>query len=76
MTLRPAEFIRRFLLHVLPKAFHRIRHYGLLAGAAEAETIATVRELLSVASPEPDDGAKWVTTSPRSLATALAVAGA
>jgi hypothetical protein len=53
MTLRPAEFIRRFLLHVLPKGFHRIRHYGLLAGA-KAETVATVRELLSVTSPEPD----------------------
>jgi hypothetical protein len=31
MTLEPGEFIRRFLLHVLPKGFHRIRHYGLLA---------------------------------------------
>jgi hypothetical protein len=55
MTLHPDEFIRRFLLHVLPKGFHRIRHYGLLAGAAKAETIATVRELLSVTSPEPDN---------------------
>ena len=34
MTLRPAEFIRRFLLHVLPKGFHRIRHYGLFASAS------------------------------------------
>jgi hypothetical protein len=33
MTLSPDEFIRRFLLHVLPKGFHRIRHYGLLASA-------------------------------------------
>ncbi|WP_192257093.1 transposase, partial [Mesorhizobium silamurunense] len=33
MTLEPAEFMRRFLLHVLPKGFHRIRHYGLLASA-------------------------------------------
>jgi hypothetical protein len=33
MTLAPDEFIRRFLLHVLPKGFHRIRHYGLLASA-------------------------------------------
>jgi hypothetical protein len=33
MTLDPGEFIRRFLLHVLPKGFHRIRHYGLLASA-------------------------------------------
>ena len=37
MTLDAAEFIRRFLLHVLPKGFHRIRHYGLLAGGAKAE---------------------------------------
>ena len=36
MTLGPGEFIRRFLLHVLPKGFHRIRHYGLLAGTAKA----------------------------------------
>ena len=35
MTLDVAEFIRRFLLHVLPKGFHRIRHYGLLAGTAK-----------------------------------------
>jgi len=54
MTLRPAEFIRRFLGHVLPKGFHRIRHYGLLAAATKAETIATVRDLLSVTSSEPD----------------------
>jgi len=54
MTLRPAEFIRRFLVHVLPKGFHRIRHYGLLAAATKAETIATVRDLLSVTSSEPD----------------------
>ena len=33
MTLAPGEFIRRFLLHVLPKGFHRIRHYGLLVSA-------------------------------------------
>jgi putative transposase len=55
MTLHTAEFIRRFLLHVLPKGFHRIRDYGLLMGSTKAETIATVRELLSVTSPEPDD---------------------
>ena len=54
MTLRPAEFIRRFLLHVLPKGFHRIRHYGLLAAATKAETITTVRDLLSITSSEPD----------------------
>ena len=40
MTLVPGEFIRRFLLHVLPKGFHRIRHYGLLASAARKANIA------------------------------------
>src|SRR5688500_17531353 len=51
MTLVPGEFIRRFLLHVLPKGFHRIRHYGLLASAARQANIARARELL--AAPEP-----------------------
>jgi hypothetical protein len=51
MTLVPGEFIRRFLLHVLPKGFHRIRHYGLLASAARKANIARARELL--ATPEP-----------------------
>ena len=51
MTLVPGEFIRRFLLHVLPKGFHRIRHYGLLASAARKANIAHARELL--AAPEP-----------------------
>jgi hypothetical protein len=43
MTLDVDEFIRRFLIHVLPKGFHRIRHYGLFAGCNRAETIANVR---------------------------------
>src|SRR5499427_5258209 len=51
MTLHPHEFIRRFLLHVLPKGFHRIRHYGLFANANRAESIATARALLGVAPP-------------------------
>jgi len=50
MTLAPAEFIRRFLLHVLPKGFHRIRHYGLLANATKATTIARARELIAAAN--------------------------
>jgi hypothetical protein len=49
MTLQAGEFIRRFLLHVLPKGFHRIRHYGLLAGTAKAETIAKARDMLAAA---------------------------
>jgi hypothetical protein len=54
MRLHPQEFIRRFLLHVLPKGFHRIRHYGLLASANRAESIATARALLGVAPPAAD----------------------
>src|SRR5262249_45241474 len=46
MTLAPGEFIRRFLIHVLPQGFHRIRHYGLFASGAKAECIAAARELL------------------------------
>jgi hypothetical protein len=47
MTLAPDEFIRRFLLHVLPKGFHRIRHYGLLASAGCKANIARARELIA-----------------------------
>jgi hypothetical protein len=52
MTLDIGEFIRRFLLHVLPKGFHRIRHYGLLATGQRAENIERARELLGVPVPE------------------------
>ena len=48
MTLDTAEFIRRFLMHVLPKGFHRIRHYGLLANGQRAANVAKARELLAV----------------------------
>ena len=52
MTVTAAEFLRRFLLHVLPKGFHRIRHYGLLAsGRAKADTLARARELIAAAPP-------------------------
>jgi len=46
MTLGADEFMRRFLLHVLPGGFHRIRHYGLLANASRKANLARVRELL------------------------------
>ena len=46
MTLTHTEFIRRFLLHVLPSGFHRIRHYGLLGNGRRKTDLATVRELL------------------------------
>jgi len=49
MTLATDEFIRRFLVHVLPKGLHRIRHYGLFAKSACADNIARARELLTVA---------------------------
>ena len=49
MTLDAAEFIRRFLLHVLPSGFHRIRHYGLFAGAVRAHNIERVRQWLAAA---------------------------
>ena len=48
MTLSTHEFIRRFLIHVLPKGLHRIRHYGLFANANRAANIARARELLAV----------------------------
>jgi len=53
MTLKPHEFIRRLLLHVLPKGLHRIRHYGLFASGTKAENLAKLRELLGVPGPEP-----------------------
>lgn len=51
MTLATGEFIRRFLSHVLPKGFHRIRHYGLLANGGRADNVAKARELLAVPPP-------------------------
>jgi hypothetical protein len=48
MTLATDEFVRRFLLHVLPNGFHRIRHYGLFANGGRAENLARARELLGV----------------------------
>ena len=60
MTLATSEFIRRFLIHVLPKGLHRIRHYGLFANGGRAGNLAKVRQLLAVAVPEADA----VTTDP------------
>jgi hypothetical protein len=48
MTLSTDEFMRRFLLHVLPSGFHRIRHYGLIANGGRRENLARARELLNV----------------------------
>ena len=68
MTIAAEEFMRRFLLHVLPKGFHRIRHYGLLAGATRKARLDHVRQLLGVAPPAaadaPDDPARCPATMP------------
>ncbi len=55
MTLGADEFIRRFLLHHLPRGFHRIRHYGLLAASARQASLARARALLAVAPPPEED---------------------
>jgi hypothetical protein len=52
MTLAVDEFIRRFLIHVLPGGFHRIRHYGLLASSTRVDSIARARELLDASAPQ------------------------
>ncbi len=54
MTLEATEFIRRFLLHVLPPGFHRIRYYGLFGNRHRAETVARCRQLLGLPAPAPD----------------------
>jgi hypothetical protein len=53
MTLEPGEFMRRFLLHVLPAGFHRIRHYGLLANCSRTVCLAVARQLLDEPPREP-----------------------
>jgi hypothetical protein len=57
MTLATHEFIRRFLLHVLPDGFHRIRHYGLLANNGRAKHLARAHELLQIPPDSTDDSA-------------------
>jgi len=58
MTLTPDEFIRRFLLHVLPNGFHRIRHYGLLASATCKANVARAKELITAPLPSIDPSAE------------------
>ena len=55
MTLAADDFIRRFLVHVLPRGFHRIRHYGLFASATRAAAIARIRGLLGGTPPNGSD---------------------
>ena len=54
MTLDAGEFIRRFLMHVLPSGFHRIRHYGLFASAVRAKNIERARQLLAASEASPE----------------------
>jgi hypothetical protein len=58
LTLSTHEFIRRVLLHVLPKGFHRIRHYGLLASAGRKANLARARDLLAVPPPTETEAAE------------------
>ena len=69
MTLAVDEFIRRFLIHVLPGHFHRIRHYGLFANGGRVQNIARARELLDVPKPqsEPADADATDRTEPPTL---------
>jgi len=57
MTLETQEFARRFLLHVLPRGFVRVRYYGFLANCCRTEKLALCRRLLSEEKPEPPSGA-------------------
>lgn len=64
MTLAAGEFIRRFLIHVLPDGFHRIRHYGLFANGGRVRNIERARELLAMPIPELDQGDETLEPSP------------
>jgi hypothetical protein len=65
MTLDTHEFIRRFLMHVLPQGFHRIRYYGWLTSQTRVKNIARIRELLAVPL-IPIDAIKAVNAKPKS----------
>jgi hypothetical protein len=67
MTLSAEEFIRRFLLHVLPKGLHRIRHYGLLASASCKANIARAKELMAVPMPAVNPPAADDTVDPDAM---------
>ena len=72
MTLEPHEFIRRFLTHVLPRGFHRIRHYGLFANGGRAKNIAKARLLLGMAKPQPEGDTAEPTEDPDNEPAVLA----
>jgi len=67
MELPATEFLRRFLLHVVPRGFRRVRHYGLLANCRRNKNLARCRELLAVASPSPPPPAEPLAASVRRL---------
>jgi Putative transposase/Transposase zinc-binding domain len=77
MTLAIDEFIRRFLIHVLPSGFHRIRHYGLFANGGRAENIARARQLLNVPATlrEPTDADSADDEEPQALSHACPCCG-
>jgi len=68
MALPIPEFIRRFLIHVLPLGFHRIRHYGLFANGGRSRNIARARELLAMPTPQTLDTQTAEDTEPSALA--------
>ncbi len=72
MTLSPQEFMRRFLLHVLPGGFHRIRHYGLLANGSRRDNLALARELLGATPPPVAESAEAPSPSTHSTPTSAA----
>jgi hypothetical protein len=69
MTLATPKFVRRFLIHVLPSGFHRIRHYGLFASGSRIDNITRARELLAVPPPrsQPDQDAPTNDGKPKML---------
>jgi hypothetical protein len=69
MKLAIDEFIRRFLIHVLPTGFHRIRHYGFSAGSSRADNMARARQLLNAPAtqPEPSDADATNASEPKAL---------
>ena len=69
MALAVDEFIRRFLIHVLPTGFHRIRHYGLFASGNRAKTIAKARELLGLVAPAAEEAVEIDPTATQVLAS-------
>jgi len=69
MRLDADEFIRRFLLHVLPRGFTRLGHYGLLANRCRASQLSLCRALLDQPAPEPREAASRLQRLPSGLGT-------